>query len=53
MKIGSYKYQLIYLNASNCDKEVVNRRRNKSEGIKMHLFWEVTADFSEKPYQVE
>lgn len=38
MKIGSYKYQLVYLNASNCDKEVVNRRGNKWERIKMHLF---------------
>ena len=31
MKIGFYKYQLVYLNASNCDKEVVGGEINQKE----------------------
>lgn len=31
MKIGFYKYQLVYFSASNCDKEVVGGEINQKE----------------------
>lgn len=31
MKIGFHRYQLVYLNSSNCDKEVVGEEINQKE----------------------
>lgn len=47
MKIGFYKYRLLGLAASSCDRELIRMKIDQKK-FKKCLFWKVTTAFRKK-----